>query len=128
MLNSPLVILKDRLLLQRNMVHMDVVLVKMVVWLQTYQGKFWVAWFILFSKLLILVHYICSFKEALDLVQEAIGRTGYNEKIKIAIDAAATEFCIGNVLLSVQASLQMIFWESLFVWMIYITLVNILSM
>ncbi|XP_019159828.1 PREDICTED: cytosolic enolase 3 [Ipomoea nil] len=39
---------------------------------------------------------ISSFKEALDLVQEAIGRTGYNEKIKIAIDAAATEFCIGT--------------------------------
>lgn len=27
---------------------------------------------------------------------EAIGRTGHNEKLKIAIDVAATEFCIGN--------------------------------
>ncbi|KAL2898827.1 Cytosolic enolase 3 [Bienertia sinuspersici] len=35
-------------------------------------------------------------KEALDLVMEAIGRTGHNEKIKIAIDVAATEFCIGT--------------------------------
>ncbi|KAL2898817.1 Cytosolic enolase 3 [Bienertia sinuspersici] len=37
-----------------------------------------------------------SVKEALDLVMEAIGRTGHNEKIKIAIDVAATEFCIGT--------------------------------
>ncbi|VFQ76813.1 unnamed protein product [Cuscuta campestris] len=39
---------------------------------------------------------ISSFEEALDLIQEAIGRTGYNEEIKIAIDAAATEFCMGT--------------------------------
>ncbi|CAH9074884.1 unnamed protein product [Cuscuta europaea] len=39
---------------------------------------------------------ISSFKEALDLIEEAVGRTGYNEKIKIAIDAAATQFCIGT--------------------------------
>ncbi|XP_073138919.1 cytosolic enolase 3 [Henckelia pumila] len=39
---------------------------------------------------------ISSLKEGLDLVKEAIGRTGYNEKIKIAIDIAATEFCIGT--------------------------------
>ncbi|KAH9605075.1 hypothetical protein KSS87_004618 [Heliosperma pusillum] len=35
-------------------------------------------------------------KEALDLVMEAIGRTGHNEKIKIAIGVAASEFCIGT--------------------------------
>ncbi|GAY37932.1 hypothetical protein CUMW_032850 [Citrus unshiu] len=29
----------------------------------------------------------------LDLVKEAINRTGYNEKIKMAIDVAATDFC-----------------------------------
>ncbi|KAG4952840.1 hypothetical protein JHK87_038434 [Glycine soja] len=34
--------------------------------------------------------------EALDLVKEAISRTGYNEKIKIALDVAATNFCIGK--------------------------------
>ncbi|KAF7816050.1 cytosolic enolase 3 [Senna tora] len=34
--------------------------------------------------------------EALDLVKEAISRTDYNEKIKIAIDIAATNFCIGT--------------------------------
>lgn len=39
---------------------------------------------------------IDSFKEGLDLVQEAIGRTGYNERIKIAIDVAATNFCMGE--------------------------------
>ncbi|KAG6417959.1 hypothetical protein SASPL_120156 [Salvia splendens] len=35
-------------------------------------------------------------KEGLDFVKEAIGRTGYNEKIKIAIGVGATEFCIGT--------------------------------
>ncbi|KAL3850621.1 hypothetical protein ACJIZ3_012503 [Penstemon smallii] len=39
---------------------------------------------------------ISSLKEALDFVKEAIDRTGYNEKIKIGIDIAATEFCIGT--------------------------------
>ncbi|XP_028771431.1 cytosolic enolase 3 isoform X1 [Neltuma alba] len=39
---------------------------------------------------------VSSFKEALDLVKEAIGRSGYNEKIKIALDVAATTFCIGT--------------------------------
>ncbi|KAF4377429.1 hypothetical protein G4B88_026382 [Cannabis sativa] len=42
---------------------------------------------------------ISSIKEGLDLVKEAINRTGYNEKIKIAIDVAATDFCIGDDLL-----------------------------
>ncbi|XP_057548366.1 cytosolic enolase 3 [Amaranthus tricolor] len=39
---------------------------------------------------------ISTVKEALDLVMEAIGRTGHIEKMKIAIDVAATEFCIGT--------------------------------
>lgn len=39
---------------------------------------------------------ISSFREGLDLVKEAIRRTGYNDKIKIAIDVAATNFCIGT--------------------------------
>ncbi|PKI66479.1 hypothetical protein CRG98_013135, partial [Punica granatum] len=37
---------------------------------------------------------ISSFTEGLNLVKEAISRTGYNDKIKIALDVAATEFCI----------------------------------
>ncbi|KAE9614688.1 putative phosphopyruvate hydratase [Lupinus albus] len=39
---------------------------------------------------------VSSFREALDLVQEAISRTGHSEKIKIALDVAATNFCIGT--------------------------------
>ncbi|XP_030524250.1 cytosolic enolase 3 [Rhodamnia argentea] len=39
---------------------------------------------------------VSSFREALDLVKEAISRTGYSEGIKIAIDIAATNFCIGT--------------------------------
>ncbi|GAV74491.1 LOW QUALITY PROTEIN: Enolase_C domain-containing protein/Enolase_N domain-containing protein, partial [Cephalotus follicularis] len=39
---------------------------------------------------------ISSIKEGLDLVKEAISRTGYNDRIKIAIDVAATDFCIGT--------------------------------
>lgn len=39
---------------------------------------------------------ISSIKEGLDLIKDAIGRTVYNGKIKIAIDVAATEFCIGT--------------------------------
>ncbi|KAG6760916.1 hypothetical protein POTOM_034104 [Populus tomentosa] len=34
-------------------------------------------------------------QEGLNLVKEAISRTGYGEKIKMAIDVAATTFCIG---------------------------------
>jgi enolase len=40
---------------------------------------------------------MCRFREGLDLVKEAISRTGYDEKIKIAIDVAATDFCIGDI-------------------------------
>ncbi|XP_010256716.1 PREDICTED: cytosolic enolase 3-like isoform X2 [Nelumbo nucifera] len=39
---------------------------------------------------------ISSFKEGLDLVKEAIDQTGYNGKIKIAMDVAATNFCLGT--------------------------------
>ncbi|GLT37659.1 hypothetical protein SLA2020_119630 [Shorea laevis] len=39
---------------------------------------------------------ISSVREGLDLVKEAISRTGFNDRIKIAIDVAATEFCIGT--------------------------------
>ncbi|KAK7277017.1 hypothetical protein RIF29_18166 [Crotalaria pallida] len=39
---------------------------------------------------------VSGFREALDLVKEAISRTGYSEKIKIALDVAATNFCIGT--------------------------------
>ncbi|XP_060175277.1 cytosolic enolase 3 [Lycium barbarum] len=39
---------------------------------------------------------ISSLRDGLDLVKKAIERTGYNEKIKIAIGVAATEFCIGT--------------------------------
>uniref|UniRef100_A0A3Q7H411 phosphopyruvate hydratase n=1 Tax=Solanum lycopersicum TaxID=4081 RepID=A0A3Q7H411_SOLLC len=39
---------------------------------------------------------VLTLRDGLDLVQKAIGRTGYNEKIKIAIGVAATEFCIGT--------------------------------
>ncbi|XP_047310569.1 cytosolic enolase 3 [Impatiens glandulifera] len=39
---------------------------------------------------------ISNIKEGLDLVKEAISRTGYNEKIKIALDVSATDFCIGT--------------------------------
>ena len=40
---------------------------------------------------------VCSVKDGLDLVKEAINRTGYNERIKIAIDVSATDFCIGDI-------------------------------
>lgn len=48
--------------------------------------------------MILLFSVLCSVKEALDLVKEAIGRTGHDEKIKMAIDVAATEFCIGDAL------------------------------
>ncbi|XP_031282950.1 60S ribosomal protein L30-like [Pistacia vera] len=35
-------------------------------------------------------------KEGLDFIKEAISRTGYGEKIKIAIDVVATDFCKGD--------------------------------
>ncbi|KAA8549354.1 hypothetical protein F0562_001038 [Nyssa sinensis] len=39
---------------------------------------------------------ISGFREGLDLVKEAIDRTGFNERMKIAIDVSATDFCIGT--------------------------------
>ncbi|XP_048420694.1 cytosolic enolase 3-like isoform X2 [Pyrus x bretschneideri] len=39
---------------------------------------------------------ISSVKEVLDLVKEAISRTDYKDQIKLAIDVAATDFCIGT--------------------------------
>ncbi|XP_006649808.1 cytosolic enolase 3 [Oryza brachyantha] len=39
---------------------------------------------------------ISSISEGLDLVIEAINRAGYNGRIKLAIDVAATDFCIGK--------------------------------
>lgn len=39
---------------------------------------------------------LSSVQEGLNLVKEAISRTGYGEKIKMAIDVAATTFCIGT--------------------------------
>ncbi|KAH7678204.1 enolase protein [Dioscorea alata] len=39
---------------------------------------------------------ISSFSEGLDLVKEAIDRAGYNGRIKLAMDVAATDFCIGR--------------------------------
>ncbi|KAK4376069.1 hypothetical protein RND71_006746 [Anisodus tanguticus] len=39
---------------------------------------------------------ISSLRDGLDLVQKAIAKTGYNEKIKIAVGVSATEFCIGT--------------------------------
>ncbi|XP_020107702.1 cytosolic enolase 3 isoform X2 [Ananas comosus] len=39
---------------------------------------------------------ISGISEGLDLVIEAIDRAGYNGRIKLAIDVAATDFCIGK--------------------------------
>lgn len=48
-----------------------------------------------FSILLIPTITFGSIREGLDFVKEAINRTRYNEKIKIAVDVAATDFCKG---------------------------------
>ncbi|KAJ3689125.1 hypothetical protein LUZ61_018289 [Rhynchospora tenuis] len=39
---------------------------------------------------------ISSIMEGLDLVIEAIDRAGYNGRIKLALNAAATDFCVGK--------------------------------
>lgn len=49
--------------------------------------------------LMILIVCFFSFREGLDLVKEAISRTVYNDRLKIAIDVAATDFCIGDLCL-----------------------------
>ncbi|KAK8485076.1 hypothetical protein V6N11_031096 [Hibiscus sabdariffa] len=58
---------------------------------------------LLLSLTILIFHMIdeCSLplnsvREGFDIVREAIGRTGYNDKIKIGIGVAATEFCIGT--------------------------------
>ncbi|KAE8678904.1 Cytosolic enolase 3 [Hibiscus syriacus] len=50
-------------------------------------------------------------KEGLDIVREAIGRTGYNDKIKIGIGAAATEFCIDYPIASIEDPFDKEDWE-----------------
>ncbi|KAI3854391.1 hypothetical protein MKX03_012349, partial [Papaver bracteatum] len=37
-----------------------------------------------------------SFTEVLNLVKEPIDRGDYNDRIKIAMDVAATDFCVGT--------------------------------
>ncbi|KAK4408862.1 Cytosolic enolase 3 [Sesamum angolense] len=56
---------------------------------------------------------ICQFslKEGLDFVKEAIARTGYNEKIKIAIGVGATEFCIAYPIVSIEDPFDKEDWE-----------------
>ncbi|XP_073101017.1 cytosolic enolase 3 isoform X1 [Elaeis guineensis] len=39
---------------------------------------------------------ISSIEEGLDLVREAIDRAGYTGRVKLAIDVAATDFCMGK--------------------------------
>lgn len=50
-----------------------------------------------------------SITEGLDLVIAAIDRAGYNGRIKLAIDAAATDFCVGKVK-SVKSLSSMYAW------------------
>lgn len=57
--------------------------------------------------------YFCSVKEGLDLVKEAISRTGYNDKIKIAINVAATDFCIGDVFFATNNPVWALVWIKL---------------
>ncbi|OWM68765.1 hypothetical protein CDL15_Pgr024952 [Punica granatum] len=54
---------------------------------------------------------ISSFTEGLNLVKEAISRTGYNDKIKIALDVAATEFCIDYPIESIEDPFDKEDWE-----------------
>ncbi|KAJ0028695.1 hypothetical protein Pint_35381 [Pistacia integerrima] len=49
-----------------------------------------------FLNLLIAFYSHANVKEGLDFIKEAISRTGYGEKIKIAIDVVATDFCKGD--------------------------------
>ncbi|KAK7347777.1 hypothetical protein VNO80_22316 [Phaseolus coccineus] len=52
-----------------------------------------------------------DFREALDLVKEAISRTGCNEKTKIALDVAATNFCIEYPIVSIEDPFDKEDWE-----------------
>ncbi|KAM7260139.1 hypothetical protein ACFE04_015880 [Oxalis oulophora] len=54
---------------------------------------------------------ISSLKEGLDLVKEAISRTGFIDKIKIAIDVAASNFCIEYPIVSVEDPFDKEDWE-----------------
>ncbi|KAK7849718.1 cytosolic enolase 3 [Quercus suber] len=52
-----------------------------------------------------------SLKEGLDLLKEAISRTGYNDRIKIAIDVAASDFCIEYPVVSIEDPFDKEDWE-----------------
>ncbi|KAF6175998.1 hypothetical protein GIB67_032621 [Kingdonia uniflora] len=54
---------------------------------------------------------ISSFTKGLDLVKEAIKRTGYGERIKIAMDVAATDFCIDYPIVSIEEPFDKDDWE-----------------
>ncbi|KAH0849341.1 hypothetical protein HID58_018082 [Brassica napus] len=54
---------------------------------------------------------ISSLKEGLELVKEAINRTGYGDKIKIAIDVAATNFCIEYPIVFIEDPFDKEDWE-----------------
>ncbi|KAJ4891263.1 Cytosolic enolase 3 [Raphanus sativus] len=54
---------------------------------------------------------ISSLKEGLELVKEAINRTGYSDKIKIAIDVAATNFCIEYPIVFIEDPFDKEDWE-----------------
>ncbi|XP_031260574.1 60S ribosomal protein L30-like [Pistacia vera] len=49
-----------------------------------------------FLNLLIAFYSYANVKEGLDFIKEAINRRGYGEKIKIAINVVATDFCKGD--------------------------------
>ncbi|KAL9257057.1 Cytosolic enolase 3-like protein [Drosera capensis] len=75
---------------------------------QLYSSFVQVQWGIILPCRVVLIFLIGSFKlcrkcassirEGLDLVNEAVRRTGLKEEIRIAINVAATEFCIGTTL------------------------------
>ncbi|KAK6142099.1 hypothetical protein DH2020_006967 [Rehmannia glutinosa] len=96
--------------LKKNMVHMDVMSEKMVVLLRIYPGKF-PCLVPSVCQSMYLIFCTCSLKEGLDFVKEAIARTGYNEKIKIAIGVAATEFCIAYPIVSIEDPFDKEDWE-----------------
>ncbi|KAK6142186.1 hypothetical protein DH2020_002998 [Rehmannia glutinosa] len=96
--------------LKKNMVHMDVMSEKMVVLLRIYPGKF-PCLVPSVRQSMSLIFCTCSLKEGLDFVKEAIARTGYNEKIKIAIGVAATEFCIAYPIVSIEDPFDKEDWE-----------------
>ncbi|KAL5973539.1 Beta-enolase [Asimina triloba] len=52
---------------------------------------------------------ICA--EGLDLVKEAIDRAGYKDRIKLAMDVAATDFCIDYPIVSIEEPFDKDDWE-----------------